>query len=175
MMQVASKCKSAAGRSVGPGCVCAGAKRRGRPPLSMFVAGDCNLKRRARVGVSAASRGKKSLPASNAMGRPMFVAAPQRHRSADRPDPRTEADATLLWHAKHANIRVFRASRNPQLSRPWQCLYFFPDPHGQGALRDALRQVDGSFGSTASDRNGAAATATEEAAAPSSAISGSPA
>jgi len=31
-----------------------------------------------------------------------------------------------------------------QPSRPWQCLYFLPDPQGQGALRPVLPQVEGS-------------------------------
>ncbi len=60
-------------------------------------------------------------------------------------------------------------------SRPWQCLYFRPDPHGHSALRPAFRHVLGSFGSTAPARIGCAATAIVAApeAAPSSAISGS--
>jgi len=34
-------------------------------------------------------------------------------------------------------------------SDPWQCLYFLPEPQGQGALRETLPQVPGSVGSTA--------------------------
>src|SRR3546814_19241167 len=36
--------------------------------------------------------------------------------------------------------------------RPWQCLYFLPEPQGQGALRGVFFQVDASFGSTAALR-----------------------
>jgi hypothetical protein len=35
-----------------------------------------------------------------------------------------------------------------QFNRPWQCLYFLPDPHGHGAFRPDLAQVRGSAGST---------------------------
>ena len=33
---------------------------------------------------------------------------------------------------------------------PWQCLYFLPEPHGQGSLRPTRPQVEGSFGSRSS-------------------------
>ena len=46
-----------------------------------------------------------------------------------------------------------------------------PDPHGHGALRDALRHVEGSFGSTESRINDYVATATNPPPAPSNAIS----
>jgi len=45
-------------------------------------------------------------------------------------------------------------------ARPWQCLYFFPDPQGQGALRGVAAQVDGSFASTAAATSGARAACT---------------
>ena len=35
-------------------------------------------------------------------------------------------------------------------NRPWQCLYFLPEPQGQGSLRPTLPQLDGSFGSRVS-------------------------
>ena len=41
--------------------------------------------------------------------------------------------------------------------RPWQCLNFWPEPHGQGALRGTLPQVDGSAGSTPCSGSGALA------------------
>src|SRR3978361_318851 len=31
--------------------------------------------------------------------------------------------------------------------RPWQCLYFLPEPHGQSSLRPILPQLEGVFGS----------------------------
>src|SRR5712671_2802508 len=31
--------------------------------------------------------------------------------------------------------------------RPWQCLYFLPEPHGQSSLRPILPQLEGFFGS----------------------------
>ena len=40
--------------------------------------------------------------------------------------------------------RIFRAGQNGRPdrrihpSRPWHCLYFFPEPHGQGSLRPIL-------------------------------------
>src|SRR5690606_8368875 len=40
-----------------------------------------------------------------------------------------------------------REPRRPQFRRPWQCLYFLPEPQGQGAFRWTLPQVDGSSGS----------------------------
>ncbi len=39
------------------------------------------------------------------------------------------------------------AASAAQARRPWQCLYFLPEPQGQGALRGTLPQVAGSFGS----------------------------
>lgn len=48
-----------------------------------------------------------------------------------------------------------------QFRRPWQCLYFLPDPQGHGALRGVPFQVAGSEGSTASATIGWAATRTE--------------
>ena len=35
-----------------------------------------------------------------------------------------------------------------RLTFPWHCLYFFPDPHGQGAFLPTLCHVEGSSGST---------------------------
>ena len=45
-------------------------------------------------------------------------------------------------------------------ARPWQCLYFFPDPQGQGALRGVAAQVEGSFASTSAETSGARAACT---------------
>src|SRR5499426_2736570 len=36
-----------------------------------------------------------------------------------------------------------------QFRRPWQCLYFLPEPHGQGSLRPTLPQLVGLAGSRA--------------------------
>ena len=62
------------------------------------------------------------------------------------------------------------------LAQPSVAVLVLPDPHGHCALRDALRHVEGSFGSTASLRTeDCVATATDAPPAPCSAISGSPA
>ena len=47
-----------------------------------------------------------------------------------------------------------RRAAGPQ-ARPWQCLYFFPEPQGQGALRGVADQVEGSFASTSAATTGA--------------------
>lgn len=52
-----------------------------------------------------------------------------------------------------------RRRTRPQ-TRPWQCLYFFPDPQGQGALRGVAAQVEGSAGSTSAETSGARAPCT---------------
>ena len=39
--------------------------------------------------------------------------------------------------------------RSLHANRPWQCLNFFPEPHGQTSLRPTLPQVAGSLGSRA--------------------------
>jgi hypothetical protein len=69
--------------------------------------------------------------------------------------------------ANIAQARITRARRAPaaRLSadtqpRPWQCLYFFPEPQGQGALRGVAAQVDGSFASTSAATIGARAACT---------------
>ena len=48
--------------------------------------------------------------------------------------------------------------------RPWQCLYFLPEPHGQSSLRPTLPHVVGSFGlrSVTPDAGGAIATTFDE-------------
>ena len=45
-----------------------------------------------------------------------------------------------------------KANSDVQANRPWQCLYFLPEPQGQGSLRPTWPQVAGSFGSRSSDR-----------------------
>ncbi len=45
-------------------------------------------------------------------------------------------------------------------ARPWQCLYFFPEPQGQGALRGVAPQVEGSFASTSAATIGVRAACT---------------
>src|SRR5450631_2964375 len=42
------------------------------------------------------------------------------------------------------------AGRRHQANRPWQCLNFLPEPHGQTSLRPTLPQVAGSLGLRAS-------------------------
>src|SRR5262245_62008783 len=37
--------------------------------------------------------------------------------------------------------------RSGQAKRPWQCLYFLPEPHGHASLRPTLPQLAGFFGS----------------------------
>ena len=44
-------------------------------------------------------------------------------------------------------------------NRPWQCLYFLPEPHGQTSLRPTLPQLDGSFGIALDRARGAVAIA----------------
>ena len=45
-------------------------------------------------------------------------------------------------------------------TRPWQCLYFFPEPQGHGALRGVAAQVEGSAGSTSAETSGVRAPCT---------------
>src|SRR5215510_12711739 len=40
-----------------------------------------------------------------------------------------------------------------QPNLPWQCLYFLPEPHGQGSLRPTLPQLAGFFGSRSATRS----------------------
>jgi len=49
------------------------------------------------------------------------------------------------------------ARRSAPQTRPWQCLYFLPEPQGQGALRGVAAQVEGSAGSTSAATSGARA------------------
>src|SRR5262245_28152351 len=44
--------------------------------------------------------------------------------------------------------REIQSSTHPTsyANRPWQCLYFLPEPHGQASLRPTLPQLDGSLG-----------------------------
>src|SRR3954469_4374218 len=43
--------------------------------------------------------------------------------------------------------RPAKAGEAPHASRPWQCLYFLPEPQGQSSLRPTLPQLEGFFGS----------------------------
>ncbi len=52
-----------------------------------------------------------------------------------------------------------RPQTGPQ-TRPWQCLYFLPEPQGQAALRGVAAQVEGSAGSTSAETSGARAPCT---------------
>src|ERR1700710_468538 len=45
-----------------------------------------------------------------------------------------------LWVPTFASTTVYAY-------RPWQCLYFLPEPHGQSSLRPILPQLEGFFGS----------------------------
>src|SRR5262249_53593259 len=56
--------------------------------------------------------------------------------------PRPLARGFSIWRGLPARLA-------PQACLPWQCLYFLPEPHGQGALRAILPQVVGSLGSSA--------------------------
>jgi hypothetical protein len=70
-----------------------------------------------------------------------------------------EAVCSATNVARAGITRGRRAPPAPQAAgpqaRPWQCLYFFPDPQGQGALRGVAAQVEGSFASTAAETIGA--------------------
>src|SRR4051794_1390201 len=58
--------------------------------------------------------------------------------------------------------------------RPWQCLYFLPEPQGQSSLRPTLPQVDWFFGSRlAALAFGAGASETSAKAIASSPVFGS--
>src|SRR6266516_7714718 len=62
-------------------------------------------------------------------------------------------------------------------NRPWQCLYFLPEPHGQGSLRPTLPQDFGSPGLRCAERAAEkppAAPPAPPAGASASAISSSP-
>src|SRR4029079_2844530 len=43
-------------------------------------------------------------------------------------------------------IRRTAVGPSRQANRPWQCLYFLPEPQGHSSLRPTLPQLDGSFG-----------------------------
>ena len=69
--------------------------------------------------------------------------------------------------ANIARAGIGRSQHHPAASpvaapqaRPWQCLYFFPEPQGQGALRGVAAQVEGSFASTSAETSGARAACT---------------
>src|SRR5229473_7979894 len=70
-----------------------------------------------------------------------------------------------------------RPSGEAHANRPWQCLYFLPEPHGQGSLRPTLPQDFGSPGLRCAERAAEkppAAPAAPPAGASASAISSSP-
>ena len=67
------------------------------------------------------------------------------------PDPTSRS----VWCA-HRSDRVWRArAEGPEPFRPcpWQCLYFLPEPQGQGSLRPLGPQVPGRSGSTRRSRS----------------------
>src|SRR5258708_36900922 len=73
--------------------------------------------------------------------------------------PKLMVDVCMPWRLREDDGYAYR---------PWQCLYFLPELHGQSSLRPILPQLAGLFGS----RSAAAACGTSEAFA--NAISSSP-
>ena len=51
-------------------------------------------------------------------------------------------------HGNAANAALPWSRLWPQATRPWQYLYFLPEPQGHGALRGVAAQVSGRAGST---------------------------
>ena len=74
------------------------------------------------------------------------------------------ARARIVPAGRQANsasvTRPEMCSRTGPQTRPWQCLYFLPDPQGQGALRGVAAQVEGSAGSTSAETSGTRAPCT---------------
>lgn len=77
-------------------------------------------------------------------GRPASGAATGRRRGLTENHLRTGASPHRTATTKHRppemkkprrNARPFHHPRKTYLNCPWQCLYFFPLPHGQGSLR----------------------------------------
>jgi hypothetical protein len=52
--------------------------------------------------------------------------------------PTTRAADGSTWKAERPGGSSARAGMVDQPIRPWHCLNFLPDPHGQGALRGTL-------------------------------------
>src|SRR5260370_13930898 len=67
-----------------------------------------------------------------------------------------------------------RPSGEAHANRPWQCLYFLPEPHGQGSLRPTLPQDFGSPGLRCPRRAAEQPPPAPPAGASASAISSSP-
>lgn len=67
-------------------------------------------------------------------------------------------DAVNIARARIAPSGAQQGGTAPETrpqTRPWQCLYFLPEPQGQGALRGVAAQVEGSAGSTSAETSGA--------------------
>src|SRR6185437_5663468 len=66
---------------------------------------------------------------------------PARSASSKFPD-------NFVLHRRNGGADDLRASSIAAYAyRPWQCLYFLPEPHGQSSLRPTLPQVAGFLGS----------------------------
>src|ERR1700694_2221658 len=76
----------------------------------------------------------------------------------------------------HLTMNSFMAGsrRRSHVNRPWQCLYFLPEPHGQGSLRPTLPHDFGSLGLRCAERAAEKPPAATPAGASASAISSSP-
>ena len=68
-----------------------------------------------------------------------------------------DGQARRLVQHQHRVVAVEQARFRVQSGLPWQCLYFLPEPQGQGALRGVRDQVEGSAGFTPAACRGAGA------------------
>ena len=117
------------------------------------TASPCAGAQRWREEQEAEDQDREELQADAGAHQPVAVALVER-AAAEEADQADDQHAGGGQHGEHEEDRE-RVHRAPvqawrtrtQAIRPWHCLYFLPEPHGQGALRGTLPQVEGSAGS----------------------------
>ena len=121
--------------------------------------GDQRAQRRARSVHRPGhdGRGRAAARLQTARGRARRPEGP-RLRERRRPDQNSCGDP-IAGHFRCPRAKLRGNSIGAQPNRPWQCLYFLPEPHGQTSLRPTLPQVVGSFGLRSTARTRAVAVA----------------
>ena len=90
-----------------------------------------------------------ALSAAFPQGETFFIESVRRYRDQVDEPLREQIAAFVQQEAMHTrehDDELEPSGRCCYAKRPWQCLYFLPDPHGQTSLRPTLPQLVGSRG-----------------------------
>ena len=93
---------------------------------------------------------RQPLPAESQARQPILERGTAPRAGMDGEPRRLVEDQQGVVPMQQTGLGIEAYRRYRGQTRPWQCLYFFPLPQGQAALRGVRYQVAGSAGSTPS-------------------------